>query len=45
MAKLMGIETSEQNKIALYLFNNIKIQKINVYLQDYIKNDIIEMIL
>lgn len=25
MAKLMEIETIEQNKIALYLFNNIKI--------------------
>ena len=26
MAKLMEMETTEQNKVALYLFNNIKIQ-------------------
>lgn len=25
MAKLMEMETTEQNKVALYLFNNIKI--------------------
>ena len=25
MAKLMEIETTEQNKVALYLFNNIKL--------------------
>lgn len=25
MAKLMEIETTEQNKVALFLFNNIKI--------------------
>lgn len=27
MAKLMGMETTEQNKVALYLFNNIKTLK------------------
>ena len=26
MAKLMEMETTEKNKVALYLFNNIKIQ-------------------
>ena len=26
MAELMEMETTEQNKVALYLFNNIKIQ-------------------
>ena len=26
MAKLMAMETTEQNKVALYLFNNINIQ-------------------
>ena len=28
IAKLMEMETTEQNKVALYLFNNIKINKI-----------------
>ena len=28
MAKLMGMETTEQNKVALYLFNSINIGKI-----------------
>ena len=26
MAKLMEMETTEQNKVALYLFNNIKLK-------------------
>ena len=27
MSKLMEMQTTEQNKVALYLFNNIKILK------------------
>ena len=27
MAKLMEMETTEQNKVALYLFNNINLEK------------------
>ena len=27
MARLMEMETTEQNKVALYLYNNIKISK------------------
>ena len=31
MAKLMEMESTEQNKVALYLFNKIKIAKYNKY--------------
>ena len=39
MAKLMEMEITEQNKVALFLFNNIKIQKtIDFYKQKFYTN-------